>query len=339
MTSKAVTIKDIARQLGISKSTVARALGGKSDIHPETKKRIVELAAKLNYAPNVLAVNLKHQRTNTIGVIVPETINSFFARALGAIQTRAAMGGINVMICQSNESYISEKKNIQSLVTNRVDGLIASISAETDRSDHFNILLEKGIPLVFFDRICDDINASQVVTDNYEVTREGTEHLIAQGCRRIAFVAGPQHLYNSRNRLNAYVDTLRGHGLPVNEFYILHSQFQSPKIESYTRYLINLPQPPDAIFSINDFTAIEMMHVIRQAGLRIPEDIAVLGFNNERVGKFIDPSLSTIDQPAHEMASTATEMLINHIHHPELTPETRVIKSKLIVRKSTLRLT
>jgi DNA-binding LacI/PurR family transcriptional regulator len=336
MVNKSVTIKDIARQLGISKSTVSRALGGRSDVHPETKKKIMDLAHSLEYQPNALAINLKQQRTNTIGVIVPETINSFFARALGGIQTRADLAGVNVMICQSNESYITEKKNIQSLMANRVDGLIVSISKETDRSQHFRSLFDKGVPLVFFDRICDDIEASRVVTDNYEIVCEGTEHLISQGCKRIAFIAGPQHLFNTRNRLQGYMDTLQKHNLPVNDYYILHSHFQSEKVEEYTRYLINLPHRPDAIFAINDYAAIEMMHVIRKAGLRIPEDIAVLGFNNENVGRFVEPSLSTIDQPAHEMGSVAAEILINHVHHTELPWENKVVKSKLIIRQSTL---
>lgn len=338
MVNKSITIKDIAKRLGISKSTVSRALGDKSDVHPETKKRILELASSLQYAPNALAINLKQQRTNTIGVIVPETINSFFARALGGIQTLADVAGVNVMICQSNESHITEKKNVRSLMSNRVDGMIVSISQETDDSAPFKTFIDKGFPLVFFDRICDDIQASRVVTDNYEVTCEGTRHLIEQGCKHIAFVAGPQHIYNSRNRLRAYIDTLRQHQIPINDFYILQTGFRNTKVEEYTRYLINLPQRPDAVFAINDMAAIEMIHVMRRAGLRVPEDIAVLGFNNEDVGNFIEPSLSTIDQPAHQMGSTAAELLINHINHPGIPPEERIVKSKLVARKSTLRL-
>ena len=158
--------------LGISKSTVSRALAGRSDIHPETKQKILDLASQLQYEPNTLAINLKQQKTNTIGVIVPETINRFFARAVGGIQKQADMAGMNVMICQSNESYIAEKKNLHSLVSSRVDGIIVSISTETDRSDQFASLTEKGIPLVFFDRVFENIVASQVVTNNYEIAME-----------------------------------------------------------------------------------------------------------------------------------------------------------------------
>jgi DNA-binding LacI/PurR family transcriptional regulator len=336
MMNKSITIKDIAKKLGISKSTVSRALGDREDVHPETKRKVLELAGELQYVPNALAINLKQQRTNTIGVIVPETINSFHARALGGIQKRADLAGINVMICQSNESYIAEKQNIQSLINNRVDGLIVSISRETDRSDHFESVLAKNIPLVFYDRICEGLNTSHVRTDNYEVVCEGTQHLIDQGCRRIAFIAGPQHLYNTRHRFKGYLDTLARNNYPVNDYYILHSTYRSEMVQEYTRYLINLPQPPDAIFAINDFTAIEMMHAIRHTGLRVPEDIAILGFNNEPVGKFMEPSLSTIDQPAQEMGAAATELLIKHIHHAEFPVESRMVKSKLVVRQSTL---
>jgi DNA-binding LacI/PurR family transcriptional regulator len=334
MQKKVVTIKDIARMLGISKSTVSRALAGRSDIHPETKQKILDLASQLQYEPNTLAINLKQQKTNTIGVIVPETINRFFARAVGGIQKQADMAGMNVMICQSNESYIAEKKNLHSLVSSRVDGIIVSISTETDRSDQFASLTEKGIPLVFFDRVFEDIVASQVVTNNYEIAMEGTEHLIEQGCKRIAFVTGPEHLFNSRARLNGYVDALRKHNLQVKDSYIVHSHYRSDKVEEYTRYLLNLPQRPDAIFAINDYAALEMIHIMKKNGLRIPQDVAVLGFNNENLCRFVEPSLSSIDHPAHDIGASAAEMLINHIRHHDMKPEKRIIKSSLIIRES-----
>lgn len=335
MDKKPVTIKDIARMLGISKSTVSRALSGRSDIHTETKNKILELAGQLNYEPNTLAINLKQQRTNTIGVIIPETSNRFFARAVGGIQEVADMAGVNVMICQSNESYMAEKKVLHSLISSRVDGLLVSTSRETDRSDHFKPILEKGIPLVFFDRIMEDLNASQVFTENYEVALEGTEHLIAQGCKRIAIMAGPQHIFTSRNRFRGYLEALRRNNLPIQESYIVHSHYVSNRVEESTRYLINLPQPPDAVFAINDYTAIEMMHNMKRNGLKIPQDIAILGFNNETMCNFVEPSLSSIDHPAHDMGAAAAEILIKHIRHHEMQPEKRLIKCKLIIRDST----
>ena len=338
MDKKAVTIKDIARMLNISKSTVSRALIGRSDIHPETKSKILQLANQLNYEPNTLAINLKQQRTNTIGVLIPETTNRFFSRAVGGIQKVADMAGMNIMICQSNESYIAEKNNLHSLMSSRVDGLLISLSRESDRSDHFKPVIDKGIPMVFFDRICEDINASQVFSDNYEIAKEGTEHLIQQGCRRIMFMAGQQHLFTSRNRLRGYIDALKKHNLPVLESYIIHTQYASNKVEEYARYIVNLPQRPDAVFALNDYTAIELMYLLKKSGLRIPDDIAMLGFNNEMMCRFIEPSLSSIDHPAHEMGAAAAEILINHIRHPELKPENRLIKSKLIVRESSMKM-
>ncbi|MBT1701757.1 LacI family DNA-binding transcriptional regulator [Chryseosolibacter indicus] len=335
MEKKLVTIKDIAKTLGISKSTVSRALCGRTDIHPDTKKKIIELARSLNYEPNALAINLKQQRTNTIGVIIPETVNGFFARATGGIQKRADMAGMNVMICQSDESYIIEKKNIHSLMSGRVDGVIISVSHETDQSEHFAALQQKGIPMVFFDRISEDLETSQIITNNHEIAFEGTNHLISQGCKRIAYVAGPHHLNNSKNRLHGYLDALKQHNIEVQDSYIIHSSYKSDKVEEYTRYLLNLPQRPDAVFAINDFAAVEMMHILKKSGLRIPDDIAILGFNNENISRFVEPSLSSIDHPAYDIGMAAAEVLINQIRHPELKPEKRIVKSKLIIREST----
>lgn len=335
MASSSVTIKDIAKLLGISKSTVSRALTEHSDVNPETRKKVLEIAQKLDYHPNTLALNLKQQRTHTIGVIIPETVNRFFAKAIGGIQRIANLAGYNVMICQSDESYVTEKNNLQSLLAAHVDGILVSVSHETNQTDHFDTLLHKKVPVVFFDRICENLETSRVITDNYEIAFEGTEHLIEQGCLKIAFVAGPQNLYNSRNRLMGYIDALKKHGLPVEDHYITHANFRSGNMEEYARYMINLPQRPDAVFAINDYAAIEMIHVFKKNGLRIPEDIAVLGFNNEDICRFVEPSLSSIDQPAFNMGAAAAEILLYHIQGGNGQPQKRLIKSRLITREST----
>jgi len=337
MSSGSVTIKDIAKILGISKSTVSRALSEHSDVNQETRKKILEVAQQLNYQPNALALNLKQQRTNTIGVIIPETVNRFFAKAIGGIQRVANLAGYNVMICQSDESYITEKNNLRSLIASHVDGVIISVSSETDRTDHFDMLLQKKIPVVFFDRIREDLNTSQVFTDNYDISLVGTEHLIQQGCRRIAIIAGPQNLHNSRNRLNGYLDALKKHDLPVKESYIVHSNFTGGNIEEYTRYLINLPHRPDAVFAINDYAAVEMMHVFKKNGLRIPQDIAVLGFNNENICRFVEPPLSTIDLPSYDMGAVSAEILLDQIRDASSPLQKKLVKSQLIIRESTHR--
>jgi len=332
---ESVTIKDIAKILGISKSTVSRALSEHSDVNQATRKRILELAEKLNYQPNAIALNLKQQRTNTIGVIIPETVNRFFAKAIGGIQRVANLKGYNVVICQSDESYLTERSNLRSLVASHVDGVLISVSSETDRTDHFDTLLQKKIPVVFFDRICEELLTSQVFTDNYEISFAGTEHLLEQGCKHIAIVTGPQNLHNSRNRLKGYMDALTKHRIPVDERYIVHSHFRGGNIEEYTNTLIALPQRPDAIFAINDYAAIEMMHYLKKQGFRVPEDIAMLGFNNENIGRFVEPSLSTIDLNAYDMGTASAEILLNQIKNSGYPIQKQLVKSKLIVREST----
>ena len=336
MKSSSVTIKDIAKILGISKSTVSRALTEHSDVNAETRKEILDIAMKLQYQPNTLAVALKQQRTNTIGVIIPETVNRFFAKAIGGIQHIANNAGYNVMICQSNESVFTEKNILQSLINARVDGILISVSGETECADHFQSLIQKKTPVVFFDRIMEDLETSKVHTDNFEIAFKGTEHLIQQGCKRIAIIAGPQNLFNSRNRLQGYLKALERYSIQVDERYIVHSHFRSNSVEEYTQYLINLPNRPDAVFAINDYSAIEMMHVMKKNGIEIPNDIAVLGFNNDHIGKFTEPALSTIDISAYDIGCAAAEILLKHIKNTEYPIQKRLIRSELVIRESTL---
>lgn len=335
MPNHPVTIKDIAQILGISKSTVSRALTKHSDVNPETRQKVLSLAKKLHYQPNSIALNLKQQRTNTLGVIIPETANTFFSRAVAGIQRVANLAGYHVVVCQSDENFNTEKNNLESLVANHVDGLLISVSRETENADHFHAVLQKNIPVVFFDRICEQLDTSQVFTDNYRVSFEATQHLLDQGCRRIAFITGPPHLYTSNKRLEGYRDALLKNNVEFNSGYPLCSAFPRHRAEAFIHDLLNLEETPDAVFAINDITAIEMMHIIKKRGLRIPEDIAVLGFNNEKISEFVEPSLTSIDMPAQDMGAAATEILISHIKNPHHQPEKRLINSRLIIRDST----
>ncbi|MFZ5972155.1 MAG: LacI family DNA-binding transcriptional regulator [Bacteroidota bacterium] len=338
MSKSQTTIRDIARMLGISKSTVSRALNDHYDVNPETARKVRELAAKINFQPNILAQHFKQQKTFTIGVIIPETVNRFFAKAVGGIQQVANRAGYNVIICQSDETLATERNNLHTLLANKVDGLLISVSRETDRYDHLQQAIDKEVPIVFFDRIVEELNASQVYSDNYDISFQGTEHLIAQGCKRIAFIAGPQHLYNSRNRLNGYLDALKKHNLSANESLIIYANYKSGEVENYTRQLFNLKHKPDGIFAINDMAALEMMHILKKRGLNIPKDVAILGFNNETICRLVEPSLSSIDHPAFDMGVMATEILLRQINNNELVAEKRLIKSRLVVRESTHRI-
>ena len=338
MSKSAATIRDIALILGISKSTVSRALNNHHDVNPETARKVRDLATKIDYHPNLLAQHLKQQRTNTIGVIIPETVNRFFAKAVGGIQEVANRAGYNVMICQSNESLTLERNNLQTLIASKVDGLLISVSRETDRHDHLQYAIDKEVPLVFFDRIVEELNVSQVYSDNYDICFQATEHLLTQGCKRIAFIAGPQHLYNSRNRLNGYLGALKKHNINISESLIVDTNYKVNDVEDYTRYLFNLQQKPDGIFAINDMAALEIMHILKKRGLSIPKDVAVLGFNNETICRLVEPSLSSIDHPAFDMGAAATEILLMQIAKKEIVHEKRLIKSRLVVRESTNRI-
>ena len=338
MNNHSVTIKDIAKILGISKSTVSRALSEHSDVHTETREKVLALARKLQYQPNAIALNLKQQRTNTIGVIIPETENPFFARAVSGIQRAANRAGYNVMVCQSSESRRTEESNLKSLIATRVDGLLISMSRETDTTDHFDAIFQKNIPVVFFDRICKTLDTAQVITNNYEIAFEATQYLISQGCRRIATITGPRHLYTSFNRFQGYMDALTKNNLEFNPDYLLLSDFSKDNIEAYTRHLIDLKEPPDAIFAKNDLIAIEMMHIIKKRGLSIPRDIAVLGFNNEPISRFVEPALSTVDHPAHDIGAASAELLLSQIKGENHHPVKKTIKCSLVIRESTERL-
>ena len=337
MKNHAVTIKDIARILGISKSTVSRALSEHSDVNAETRRRVLEVAEQLQYQPNSIALNLKQQRTNTIGVLIPDTGNPFFSRAVSGIQKIANIAGYNVMVCQSNESYETEKSNLQSLIATHVDGVLISISRETERTDHFETLLKKNIPVVFFDRICKALDTSQVYTDNYDIAFEATQYLIAKGCRRIATITGPRHLYTSFNRFQGYMDALTKNNLEFNPDYLLLTDYKKERVQDYTRHLLSLQERPDAIFAMNDIIAIEMMHIIKKQGLSVPDDVSVLGFNNEPISEFVEPSLSTVDHPAHDIGAAAAEILLAQIKDPGHQPMKKLIRSKLVIRESTER--
>jgi DNA-binding LacI/PurR family transcriptional regulator len=337
MSKSQTTIRDIARMLGISKSTVSRALNDHYDVNPETARKVRELAAKIDFQPNILAQHFKQQKTFTIGVIIPETVNRFFAKAIGGIQQVADRAGYNVIICQSNESMETEKKNLQMLLSNRVDGLLISVSRETNRYEHLQHVISQEVPIVFFDRIVEELAANQIHSDNYEISLEGTSHLIDQGCRRIAFIAGPQHLYNSRNRLKGYLDALEKRAITVDDSLIIQTNYQLNTVEEYVRHLFSLRIRPDGIFAINDMAAIEIMHILKKRGISIPHDVAILGFNNETICRFIEPALSSIDHPAFDMGLAAAELLLAKIANDDLPLQKKLVKSRLVVRESTLR--
>jgi LacI family transcriptional regulator/LacI family repressor for deo operon, udp, cdd, tsx, nupC, and nupG len=330
------TIIDIARELNISKSTVSRALTGHPNVNPETRKAVLALADKMDYQRNMLALSLVTSRSNTLGIIVPEFLTSFFPQIVIGAQEVASKAGYNVIVSQSNESYETEVANAKVMLANRVDGVMVSVSKESRNFEHFKIFQRKGIPIVFFNRVCDEMQVPKVVVDDYDGAFRAVEHLIGTGKRRIAHLAGPDSLSISRKRLQGYRDALLKHGLPILEELIIPYDLSTEKARIYVKHLLDLPEPPDALFSINDPTAIEAMQVIKARGLRIPQDIAVVGFSNDYASALIEPGLTTVAQPVREMGKTAAQLLLDQMDREvsDWKAIIRTLKTELIVRGS-----
>lgn len=337
-----VTIKDIARELGISPSTVSRALKDHPDISTETKKLVHSLAEKLNYQPNVVALSLRQKKTNTIGVIIPELVHFFFSTVISGIEDVAYQAGYSVILAQSNESYEREKMDIKALFNSRVDGMLISLSRETRNFDHIESIISKGVPIVFYDRMYNNPTTSKVIVDDYVGAKEAVEHLIDQGYKRIAHLEGAPGLMISVDRRRGYVEALKEHHMEVREA-LIHECPSGSQEDGYrvTKKLLAMSQPPDAIFTNNDPMAVGAMLAIKEKGLRIPQDIGLVGFSNWSIGSLIEPSLTTVDQPGFEMGQEAARLLIRQIEagdkDQEPQPETKILKTKLIVRDSSIR--
>ena len=316
-----VTIKDIAQKLGISTSTVSRALKNHPDISLKTREAVQELAKLLSYKPNLIALNLKHSRTNTIGVVMPEVQHYFFSTILNGIEEVAYKGDFSVMVFQSNESYMREVLNTQTMLANRVDGVLASISKNTHDFSHFQQLIDNEIPLVLFDREIESLHADSVIVDDYTGAYHAVDHLLSKGCKRIAFFSAPQHLLIGRNRLEGYKAALEHHNVPFDPDLIYSC-------------VLKKQNRPDAIFAVNDLTAIGAMKVAIQYGLKIPDEIKFVGFENSRSAWIIEPELTTVDQFGFEMGKKAAELLLKRNKHENFDFETQkqVVKTQLIVR-------
>lgn len=338
-----VTIKDIARELGISPSTVSRALKDHPDISAETKKAVNELAERLNYQPNIVALSLRQKKTNTIGVIIPEIVNTFFSTVISGIEDVAYEAGYNVILAQSNESYQREVTDMKALFNSRVDGMLLSLSRETTNFDHIESIISKGVPIVLYDRFYNNPHLSKVIVDDYVGAKEAVLHLIEQGCKRIAHLEGAPNLIISKDRLRGYQDALSESNLEIRENYTVvcpNNSFEEG--QRAAQKLLALSVPPDAIFATNDPMAMGAILAIKEKGLSIPDDVAVVGFSNYFFAQITDPSLTSVDQPGFEMGQEAARLLIRQIEVrdkdlEEPAPETKTLKTRLIIRNSSLR--
>ncbi|MDX2305660.1 MAG: LacI family DNA-binding transcriptional regulator [Microscillaceae bacterium] len=337
MKSGQTTIKDIAKALNISPSTVSRALKDHPDISAETKKSVLELAHKLDYQPNSIALSLRQSKTHTVGLIIPKIVNHFFSTVISGIEQVVHDEGYNIIMAQSQESYQREVESVQTMILSRVDGLFVSISRETYDYEHFREIEKRGIPLIFFDRICPDIDTDQVVIEDFEGSLQAVEHLIQIGCRNIVHLAGPQSLLISQERRRGYIEAHRQYGLAIQPELIILSDSHQLGFETVTR-LISQGKKIDGIFAVNDDTAIGAMMAIKQTGLRIPLDIAVIGFENAPVAEVVEPSLSTIEQPGFEMGQIAAQLFLKQMDEDILhQPVQSKLKTRLIIRESSCR--
>ncbi len=329
------TIVDIAKALNISKSTVSRALHEHSDINKQTRIAVLKMARKLDYQPNLLAKSLVKSKSNTIGIIVPEFLTYFFPTVIMGAQEVAANAGYNVVICQSQESYTTEVSNAHVLLSNRMDGILISMTRETKKFEHFKSFQRHGIPVVFFNRVCEDMNTSRVLVNDYEGAYKVVEHLIHNGYKNIAHIGGPPALPLSRNRLNGYTDALKHYHLPVKNNFITHSDLSKKSAWLCAKKLLSLRRKPDAVFCVNDPTAIQLMIYAKLMGIKIPEELGVAGFSDDPIASVIEPSLTTVEQPVADMGRVAMRILLSEINNEEKAlPVNELLTTRLIPRKS-----
>jgi LacI family transcriptional regulator len=329
------TIVDVAKVLGVSPSTVSRALNNSSEINENTRQKIIKVANELDYRPNLVAQSLNRGESHTIGVIIPDIQRPFFAGVVAGIQKIASEAGYRVMICQSNESHYAETLNVQALVASRVDGLLISHTKETNSFEHLKLQLKNGLPIVHFDRVCGEVDTAKVIQEDFSGSFALVEHLIQQGCTRIAACAGPKDLLISENRLNGYKAALAKHGIPIDEELIFHSNFrEADSLIALSRWL-DLSHKPDGIFTLHYGNAIEMMVELKQKGIKIPNEIALVAFGDDLLASLIEPSLTVFNQSAYTIGQEAANILIDNIINKEtFIPYTKTIKGKLIIRQS-----
>lgn len=335
-----VTLSDIARKLNITAATVSRALNDHPAIKESTKKLVKEAARSLQYQPKKIASSLRLGKSNIIGVIIPSAEINFFGSVIHGIEKIANEKNYNVLIYQTNELYEYEKRGVQTFLQSQVDGVLASISKDTINFDHYSDIKRRGVPLILFDRAIDTLGVSSVVVDDYTGAFEATKHLILQGCKNIAHIAGQQHVHIFNQRLKGYADALKHHGFVVNDELIIYGKVSIESGRDCMQKLLSLQIIPDGIFAVEDFTALGAIQAIKVANKKIPDEIAIIGFANEPFGEYMSPSLSTVNQQTVLMGEEAAKIFFDgmiHKDHYKNNPIKMVLVPELICRESSSR--
>ncbi len=339
MRTEKTTIHDIARKLNITASTVSRALNDHPRISAETKKAVLKAAQKLNYQPNHIAAALRNGKSNIIGIIVPTADRTFFSSVVRGIEEIANGARYNVMICQTYDSYEKEVATIDALLNARVDGIIASHGKETLDFSHFIKVKERGIPLIFFDRSNDELEVSQVVIDDYLGAYRATEHLVQQGCKRIAHFTNTLKISIYKERLRGYTDAILANGIKFDPTLIVESNMQLEDGRASMLQLLKLKKLPDAVFSASAYGIMGALQVCKEKGIKVPEDMALVGFSNEPFTSFTEPALSTVEQHSMRIGNAAAQIFLKEIAigHQRFIPEKVVLTPELIIRASSLK--
>ncbi len=337
---KNITIKDLAQELGVSAATISRALKDYPDISDATKKAVRELAKAWNYRPNSMAAGLRQQRSGVIGVLVPELVHHFFSSVISGITDEAEAHGYCAMLFQSGESTQREQRDTSHLLNARVDGLLVSLANDSTDIPHLEEAQRMGVPVVMFDKTKKDFPCSKVVVDDFLGGKTAVEHLVEQGKRRIAYIKGPKLPENAKERYRGYIEGLVQAGFTLDE-NILRECIEVSQEEGYqfTKELLSLSDRPDAICCATDVVAIGAMTAIKEAGLSIPSDIALVGFSNWQIAEVVDPPLTSVHQPGYEMGCEATKLLLDEVTYTgkEFYEHQKIVlPTTLVVRASTL---
>lgn len=336
---KEVTIYDIAQRLSLSTATVSRGLQDHSAISKITRKKIQDAAKEMGYRHNNFASNLRKQKTNTIGIIVHELNSNFITSVLAGIEKISTEAGYDLIITHSSESFKKEAANVINLFHKRVDGIIASLAFDTNGLDHFQPFFDKNIPVIFFDRVEENSDNAKVVIDNYKSGYQATNHLIEQGCKKIVIVTANLNRNVYAQRYKGYKDALFDHSIPFDENLVLIKDLSEKCGREAALQIMNMQPMPDAAFITNDFSAAVCIKTLKEHGYRIPEDIAIVGFNNDAISKIVEPQLTTINYPGIDIGEIAARNLIAHLKGDIQITQTNtiIVKSELIIRKSSLR--
>ena len=333
---KEITIYHLAKKLNISIATVSRALKDDPVVSKKTKKKIADLAQEMGYRSNNFARNLRNQKTNTIGVIVPRLNSYFMSTVIAGIESIANKEGYNLIISQSSESFDKEMASAKTMFNNRVDGVLVSLAYDTENLAHFDSFFKRHIPLIFFDRVVEDENSTNILIDNRKAAYEATTHLIKQGCKKIVHITATPKRNVYVDRLQGYKHALSDNNIAFKQDYVIISNLSQEAGAIAAQEILQMNPLPDAVFVANDNCAVGCMLALKHAGIKIPEDIAFVGFNNDPVSKVIEPNLTTINYPGYEMGEVAARNLINHLNGKATIQSTNtiILRSELIIRDS-----